>query len=55
MVIAALNSGDTAWMLMSTALVVLMTVPGLALFYGGLVKKETVLNTLSVFFRRTLW
>ena len=42
----ALNSGDTAWMLISTALVMLMTVPGVALYYGGLVKKENVLNTL---------
>ena len=42
----ALNSGDTAWMLTSTALVMLMTVPGVALYYGGLVKKENVLNTL---------
>jgi Amt family ammonium transporter len=41
-----LDSGDTAWMLTSTALVMLMTVPGLALFYGGMVKKENVLNTL---------
>ncbi|MGZ4849104.1 MAG: hypothetical protein ACXV2D_06385, partial [Halobacteriota archaeon] len=40
MVIAVLNSGDTAWMLISTALVILMTIPGLALFYSGLVKKE---------------
>jgi Amt family ammonium transporter len=50
MIAAILNSGDTAWMLMSTALVVLMTIPGLALFYGGLVKKETVLNTLFLSF-----
>ena len=50
MVIAVLSSGDTAWMLMSTALVMLMTIPGLALFYGGLVKKETVLNTLFLSF-----
>ena len=41
-----LDSGDTAWMLVSTAFVMLMTVPGLALFYGGMVKKENVLNTL---------
>jgi Amt family ammonium transporter len=41
-----LNSGDTAWLLISTALVMLMTVPGLALFYGGLTKKENVLNTM---------
>ncbi len=50
MVIAVLNSGDTAWMLISTALVILMTIPGLALFYSGLVKKENVLNTLFLSF-----
>src|ERR1043166_8283562 len=38
-----LNSGDTAWMLTSTALVLLMTIPGLALFYGGMVRKMNVL------------
>ena len=43
---AVLNSGDTAWMLTATALVMLMTVPGVALYYGGLVKRENVLNTL---------
>ncbi len=36
----ALDSGDTAWMLTSTALVLLMTIPGLALFYGGMVRKK---------------
>ena len=41
-----LNSGDTAWMLISTALVMIMTVPGVALFYGGLTKKVNVLNTM---------
>ncbi len=41
-----LDSGDTAWMLASTALVLLMTVPGLALFYGGMVRKKNVLATL---------
>jgi Amt family ammonium transporter len=41
-----LNSGDTAWMLTSTALVLFMTLPGLALFYGGMVRAK---NTLSVF------
>ena len=41
-----LNSGDTAWMLTSTALVLLMTIPGLALFYGGMVRKKNVLGTL---------
>ena len=39
------NKGDTAWMMVSTLLVILMTVPGLALFYGGLVRSK---NTLSV-------
>jgi Amt family ammonium transporter len=41
-----LNSGDTAWMLTSTALVLMMTIPGLALFYGGMVRKKNVLATL---------
>ncbi len=39
------DSGNTAWMLTSTALVVLMTIPGLVLFYGGLVRKKNVLAT----------
>ena len=42
----SLDSGDTAWMLTSTALVLLMTVPGLALFYGGMVRKKNVLATV---------
>ena len=41
-----LNSGDTAWMLTSTALVLFMTIPGLALFYGGLVRAKNVLSVL---------
>ena len=45
-----LNSGDTAWMLISTALVILMTIPGVALFYGGLIRKENVLNTMLLSF-----
>lgn len=40
---AALDSGNTAWMLVSTALVLMMTIPGLALFYGGMVRKMNVL------------
>src|ERR1700693_3339341 len=40
-----INSGDTAWMLASMALVLMMTVPGLALFYGGMVRKKNVLAT----------
>jgi ammonium transporter, Amt family len=43
---ASINKGDTAWMLMATALVVLMTLPGLALFYGGLVRSKNVLSVL---------
>src|ERR671924_487472 len=41
----ALDRGDTAWMLTSTALVLMMTIPGLALFYGGMVRKMNVLAT----------
>jgi len=42
-----IDSGDTAWMLTSTALVLMMTVPGLALFYGGMVRKKNVLATMA--------
>ncbi len=42
----AINTGDTAWVLMATALVMFMTAPALALFYGGLVKRKNVLNIL---------
>ena len=41
-----INSGDTAWLLISSALVLLMTAPGLALFYGGMVRRKNVLATL---------
>ncbi len=41
-----IDTGDTAWMLASTALVLMMTVPGLALFYGGMVRKKNILATL---------
>ncbi len=41
-----INAGDTAWMLTSSALVLMMTIPGLALFYGGLVRRKNVLSTL---------
>jgi len=43
---AKIDSGDTAWVLMSSALVLMMTAPGLALFYGGLVRRKNVLGTL---------
>src|SRR5512134_2833484 len=43
---AALDTGNTAWMLTSTGLVLFMTLPGLALFYGGLVRTKNVLSVL---------
>src|ERR1700760_4203698 len=43
---AAQSSADNAWMLVSAALVLMMTGPGLALFYGGLVRKKNVLGTM---------
>ena len=48
-----LNSGDTAWMITSSALVLMMTIPGLALFYGGMVRKKNVLDTLMQSFAVT--
>ena len=51
---SAFDSGDTAWMLTSTALVLLMAIPGLALFYGGLVRPKNVLNAASNVFALSL-
>jgi len=48
-----ISAGDTAWMLASTALVLMMTIPGLALFYGGMVRKKNVLATLMQSFATT--
>ena len=48
-----LDTGDTAWMLTSTALVLMMTIPGLALFYGGMVRKKNVLATVMQSFAIT--
>ena len=48
-----INSGDTAWMLVSTALVLMMTIPGLGLFYAGMVRKKNVLATLMQSFAIT--
>jgi Amt family ammonium transporter len=48
-----IDTGDTAWMLTSTALVLMMTVPGLALFYGGMVRKKNVLATVMQSFAVT--
>ena len=48
-----LDTGDTAWMMTSTALVLMMTIPGLALFYGGMVRKKNVLATIMQSFAVT--
>jgi Amt family ammonium transporter len=45
--LAQINSGDTAWMISATTLVLLMTIPGLALFYAGMVRKKNILGTLA--------
>src|SRR6202049_133454 len=45
-----INKGDTAWMLTATVLVLLMTIPGLALFYGGLVRSKNMLSVLMQVF-----
>lgn len=45
-----MNKGDDAWMLTSTVLVLLMTIPGLALFYGGLVRSKNMLSVLAQVF-----
>ena len=49
-VAAVPNKGDTAWMIVSTLLVILMTIPGLALFYGGLVRSKNMLSVLMQVF-----
>jgi Amt family ammonium transporter len=48
--ILKIDTGDTAWMIVATALVMLMTLPGLALFYGGLAKRKDMLNTMAMSF-----
>jgi Amt family ammonium transporter len=48
-----IDTGDTAWMLTSTALVLMMTIPGLALFYAGMVRKKNVLSTMMQSFAIT--
>src|SRR5215213_9364902 len=48
-----LDTGDTAWMLTSTALVLMMTIPGLGLFYGGMVRRKNVLATVMQTFAIT--
>lgn len=48
--VPGIDTGDTAWMIVATALVMLMTLPGLALFYGGLAKRKDTLNTMAMSF-----
>lgn len=48
-----LNSGDTAWMLTATILVLFMTIPGLALFYGGMVRSKNLLSVMMQCFAIT--
>ena len=50
---SGLSSGDTAWMLSATASVLMMTIPGVALFYGGMVRKKNVLSTVMHSFATT--
>src|SRR5512143_3629716 len=45
-----IDTGDTAWMIVATAMVMLMSIPGLALFYGGLAKTKDTLNTMAMTF-----
>ena len=49
----AVDTGDTSWLLISTALVLMMTIPGLSLFYGGLVRRKNVLSDLMQCFMIT--
>ena len=48
--VATINSGDTAWMIVATILVLVMAIPGLALFYGGLVRSKNMLSVLMQVF-----
>ena len=48
-----LNSGDTAWIIVATALVMVMTPAGLALFYGGMSRYKNLLNTIAMTFLHT--
>ena len=49
-VVASIDTGDTAWMIVSTLLVILMTIPGVALFYGGLVRSKNILSVITQVF-----
>jgi Amt family ammonium transporter len=45
---AVINQGDTAWLIVATGLVALMTLPALALFYGGITRAKSIINTLMM-------
>ena len=45
-IVPTIDAGDTAWMIVATAFVLMMTIPGLAFFYGGLVRQKNVLNIM---------
>src|SRR5690606_35260153 len=49
-VVASIDTGDTAWMIVSTLLVILMTIPGVVLFYGGLVRSKNILSVITQVF-----
>ena len=49
---STINAADTSWMIVATALVLMMTIPGLALFYAGMVRKKNVLATMAITNRR---
>jgi hypothetical protein len=49
-IVETVNKGDTTWMLVSTALVIMMSIPALALFYGGLVRSKNMLSVLMQVF-----
>ena len=51
--VSKIDTGDTAWMLTSSALVLMMTIPGLALFYAGMVRKKNILATAAQSFGAT--
>ena len=51
----AIDTGDTAWLLIATALVLMMNIPGLALFYAGMVRKKNVLATAVQAFASRRW
>ena len=46
LLLTTLDTGNTAWMIMATILVLLMSIPGIALFYGGLVRQKNILSIL---------